>query len=201
MQNHPYKVGFCIGNGTSREFFDLRKLKGRGTIVGCNTIWKDFPPDVLVTIDAKPIAELESLPKENRPWKWIRYTEKKKLSLDGETTWKVNEIPSTRAWNSGIIACDYLARIERVSKIYMFGVDFYRIHPGMVRNDLYSTGLYKYRNFDKSYSSLSMAYPDVEFIRVGPIHPHDVDFFKMIKKHFEFIDFLEFEVRLEADRL
>ena len=199
MQNHPYKVGFCIGNGTSREFFDLRKLKGRGTIVGCNTLWKDFEPDVLVTIDKKPAMEVEQF--QGRRFKWLNHVGANTMALEGRPVIDLNDVPSSRAWNSGIIAADYLARIEKVKKIYMFGVDFFRIHPGMIRNDLYHTGLTKYRKFGKAFATLSVGYPDVEFIRVGPIHPHDVDFFMMIKKHFEFIDYLEFEVRLEADRL
>ena len=42
---------FCIGNGKSRRGFDLRTLKPRGVILGCNNLYKDFAPDVLVAID------------------------------------------------------------------------------------------------------------------------------------------------------
>ena len=42
---------FCIGNGTSRLGFDLNKLRGKGTIMGCNAIYREFKPDVLVCVD------------------------------------------------------------------------------------------------------------------------------------------------------
>ena len=42
---------FCIGNGTSRLGFDLNKLKGKGTIMGCNALYREFKPDVLVCVD------------------------------------------------------------------------------------------------------------------------------------------------------
>ena len=42
---------FCIGNGTSRLGFDLNKLRGKGTIMGCNALYREFKPDVLVCVD------------------------------------------------------------------------------------------------------------------------------------------------------
>ena len=43
---------FCIGNGTSRLGFDLNKLRGKGTIIGCNALYRDFKPDILVCVDS-----------------------------------------------------------------------------------------------------------------------------------------------------
>ena len=42
---------FCIGNGESRQGFDLEKLRQHGTIYGCNAIYRDFMPDVLTAVD------------------------------------------------------------------------------------------------------------------------------------------------------
>ncbi len=42
---------FLIGNGLSRKGFDLRSIKNRGVIVGCNNLYKDFAPDILVATD------------------------------------------------------------------------------------------------------------------------------------------------------
>jgi hypothetical protein len=42
---------FCIGNGTSRKGFDLESLKPFGKTYACNAIYKDFTPDVLITVD------------------------------------------------------------------------------------------------------------------------------------------------------
>lgn len=64
------KRAFIIGNGPSRKKFDLRLLKGHGTIFGCNALYRDYPkfdiPDFLVAIDDKIIQEIQSskFPKE-----------------------------------------------------------------------------------------------------------------------------------------
>jgi len=42
---------FLIGNGESRKGFDLNKLKPYGKVYGCNAIYRDFVPDVLVSVD------------------------------------------------------------------------------------------------------------------------------------------------------
>ena len=42
---------FIIGNGESREGFDLETLRPHGTIYGCNALYRDFMPDVLTAVD------------------------------------------------------------------------------------------------------------------------------------------------------
>ena len=47
------KQVFIIGNGESRIDFDLERLRSYGKIYGCNLLWKEFTPDVLVAIDER----------------------------------------------------------------------------------------------------------------------------------------------------
>lgn len=54
---------FIIGNGKSREGFDLTKLSTHGKVFGCNALYRDFKPeynlpDYLIAIDDKMIAEI-----------------------------------------------------------------------------------------------------------------------------------------------
>ena len=49
---------FLIGNGLSRKGFDLRSIKNRGVIVGCNNLYKDFAPDILVATDHPIMHEI-----------------------------------------------------------------------------------------------------------------------------------------------
>ena len=42
---------FCIGNGESRQGFNLEKLRPHGKRYGCNAIYRDFMPDVLTAVD------------------------------------------------------------------------------------------------------------------------------------------------------
>ena len=42
---------FCIGNGESRKNFNLDLLKPYGKIYGCNALYREYTPDVLVSVD------------------------------------------------------------------------------------------------------------------------------------------------------
>ena len=42
---------FCLGNGESRLWFNLEDLRPYGMIYGCNALYRDFIPDVLVAVD------------------------------------------------------------------------------------------------------------------------------------------------------
>ena len=42
---------FCIGNGESRRDYNLQNLRQYGKIYGCNAIYRDFTPDVLIAVD------------------------------------------------------------------------------------------------------------------------------------------------------
>jgi hypothetical protein len=46
---------FVLGNGISRQQVDLNNLRHLGKIYGCNALYRDFVPDVLVSTD-KPIS-------------------------------------------------------------------------------------------------------------------------------------------------
>jgi hypothetical protein len=42
---------FLIGNGESRKDFNLDQLKPHGKIYGCNALYRQYTPDVLVSVD------------------------------------------------------------------------------------------------------------------------------------------------------
>jgi hypothetical protein len=48
-------IAFVIGNGISRRSVSLPHLKTRGTVYGCNAVYREFEPDVLVATD-RPIS-------------------------------------------------------------------------------------------------------------------------------------------------
>ena len=49
---------FCLGNGESRKDVNLSALKPHGKIYGCNALYRDFTPDVLVAVDQGIIHEI-----------------------------------------------------------------------------------------------------------------------------------------------
>lgn len=42
---------FCIGNGESRKNFNLDLLKPHGKVYGCNALYREYTPDILVSVD------------------------------------------------------------------------------------------------------------------------------------------------------
>ena len=50
---------FIIGNGKSREGFDLEQLRPYGDIYGCNALYRDFEPDWLIAIDEAITKEIQ----------------------------------------------------------------------------------------------------------------------------------------------
>ena len=55
-------TAFIICNGPSRKEINLESLRQYGKIIGCNALYRDFMPDVLVAVDTRMVRELnESL--------------------------------------------------------------------------------------------------------------------------------------------
>jgi hypothetical protein len=49
--------GFVFGNGESRLGLNLESFKQYGKTAGCNAIYKDFEPDILISVDRPMIYE------------------------------------------------------------------------------------------------------------------------------------------------
>ena len=63
---------FCIGNGESRKGFDLEQLRQYGRIYGCNALWRDFTPDVLICVDQGIMHEVYQSGYCNEHDAWFR---------------------------------------------------------------------------------------------------------------------------------
>ena len=48
----------CLGNGQSRQGLDLKKMKDYATVIGCNAIYRDFTPDILIALDSAMSHEI-----------------------------------------------------------------------------------------------------------------------------------------------
>ena len=66
MNSRTSSRAFIIGNGASRNGFDLEQLRPYGEIYGCNALYRDFEPDWLVAIDQAITEEIQAsnFPKE-----------------------------------------------------------------------------------------------------------------------------------------
>jgi hypothetical protein len=132
------KVGYVIGNGTSRKGFDLEKLKGCVT-VGCNTAYKEFDPTYLVAIDRhmkdSPIKEIEELYNKKRsksnPRKWQYVTREMVerwwwMTVDGEPMEREAVMNKGFCHNSGMYGALLLSQVKKFDFVYMLGLDFFR---------------------------------------------------------------------------
>lgn len=108
---------FLVGNGASRKDFDLNKLKDKGTIIGCNALYREFSPDILVVQDAKMARELHD----------SKYPG---LILTGKGIYvgskNVIRWQPSNTRTSGAFAMNYIAKIIKPSKCYMLGMDGYK---------------------------------------------------------------------------
>lgn len=109
---------FLIGNGKSRENFDLERLRGKGTIIGCNALYREFEPDLLVAIDTKMLTELKK----------SGYCDTHECIAPNNRT---VILPETMRWKperfntSGCFAIQMIGLLMKAKTCYMLGMDCY----------------------------------------------------------------------------
>jgi hypothetical protein len=105
---------FVLGNGVSRQLVDLNNLRHLGQIYGCNALYRDFVPDVLVSTD-KPIStriQDSGYPQNNR------FYTRRPVPGNG-----ANPVPQKYyGYSSGPIAAS-IAALDGAVVIYLVGFD------------------------------------------------------------------------------
>lgn len=125
LDNHPeLKTDrvFLLGNGKSRSHFDLERLRGKGTIIGCNAIYRDFTPDILVAIDAKMLKEIGNA-------KYTERSDKHVMIIPHNRHYKLKNafIFKTNAFNtSGCFSMMFIDQVLQPSECFMLGMDGYK---------------------------------------------------------------------------
>ena len=129
------KVAFVIGNGESRRPVKLDFLREQGVIFGCNALYRDFYPDVLVSLDEKMTKEILD---SHYPGCHIYKAENK--SKIG--TFLVNQdgvkITLNKGWSSGATAAFLAASSVEFEDIYLIGFDLFKTE---VVNNMYKDTL------------------------------------------------------------
>ena len=88
---------FCIGNGESRQGFDLEKLRQHGKIYGCNALYRDFMPDVLTSVDHGIMHEIyhsgvaQKIPCYFRDWTKVPGMTYESVLMNGVTELEAKE--------------------------------------------------------------------------------------------------------------
>jgi hypothetical protein len=158
-------VAFVLGNGISRQGIDLDELKTHGKIYGCNALYREFSPDVLVATD-RPIAghiQEVGYSKSNR------FHTRKPNPGSGALP-----VPKKYyGYSSGPIAVS-LAAEDQHHMIYMLGFDMGPTLNQRFNNIYANTEFYKSSNgtptftgnWVKQIKTITGDFPTTHFIRV-----------------------------------
>lgn len=158
-------IAFVLGNGRSRLELDLPQLKETGTVYGCNALYREFTPHILVSTDPGISEEIQNsgYAKNN-----IHYTRK---PIPGKGSRKIDR---NFGFSSGPIAMTYAA-LSSAERIYFAGFDLVGIN-GKVNNIYADTPHYKtsqdketfYGNWVNQIQGIIKVNPTKRFIRVLP---------------------------------
>lgn len=188
-------VGFIIGNGLSRLGFDFNRLRGKGPVVGCNRLYQEFKVDAIVAMDNGKVAEIKAL--TDKDFDFVERLDSKYIEVDGKRLMTLREVLGPYGGDSGQVASAYLVKVLEVDKLYMFGIDFLRTYPGQSSNSTHG-GLCEGPGIERGWNLLRSNFPDVEFIRVGPVFDEDKDFYDKLVG-FKFITYKKFDRVLKTE--
>ena len=108
-------AAYVAGNGMSRKVIPLDKVKSKGVLYGCNAIYKEITPDVLVATDPGPAHAIQMM---GYAREHVFYTRKPYSNYGAK---KLKELYA--GWSSGPNAIQ-LAILDGHTEIYLFGFDF-----------------------------------------------------------------------------
>ena len=158
-------TAFVLGNGVSRKDIDLNQLRQHGTIYGCNALYREFTPDVLVATD-RPIAT--AIQQSGYSAKQKFYTRRPLEGLGA------NPVPKAYfGYSSGPIAVAIAAQ-NKHEKIYLIGFDMGPVEGKRFNNIYAGTEFYKSTdslptftgNWTRQLMQITQDYSMIEFIRV-----------------------------------
>jgi len=123
------KIAFVLGNGTSRKSINLENLKSKGTVYGCNAIYREFEPDYLIAVDTKMILEINKSGFQHNHQVW---TNKNKAYAQFTG---FNYFNPSKGWSSGPTALN-LASDHNNNDLYILGFDYVGLDDKV--NNIYS---------------------------------------------------------------
>jgi hypothetical protein len=131
-------TAFVLGNGTSRKLINLEQLKTKGTVYGCNALYREFAPDFLVAVDTKMVLEINKASYQHSHPVWTN-PNRAFNKMNG-----FNFFQTSKGWSSGPTAL-WLASTHSTDTIYIIGFDYAGIDDKV--NNIYADTY----NYKKSY--------------------------------------------------
>ena len=158
-------AAFVLGNGVSRQAVDLTVLKALGTTYGCNAIYREFEPNVLISTDA-PISE--RIQHEGYSQTRVHYTRK---PLPDSGSRRISQ--KYFGFSSGPVAVAQAA-LDGAVAIYMIGFDMGPTRNGRFNNIYADTEFYKKSsavptftgNWVNQIKTIARDFPKTSFFRI-----------------------------------
>jgi len=159
-------AAFVLGNGVSRQVVDLTQLKTLGRVYGCNAIYREFVPDVLVSTDT-PISE--RIQNEGYSQKNIHYTRK---PLPDSGSRRITQ--PYYGFSSGPVAVGQAA-LDGATAIYLVGFDLGPTRDGRFNNIYADTEFYKKSSAGPTFTgnwvnqirTITKDFPKTNFFRIS----------------------------------
>jgi hypothetical protein len=158
-------TAFVLGNGISRRDVNLIKLKQHGTIYGCNALYREFTPDVLVATDTPIATQIQEsgYAKTNK-----FYTRRPIIGLQA-----LQAPPQYSGYSSGPLATG-IAAIDRYATIFLLGFDMGPTKDNLFNNIYADTEFYKTTahpptftgNWVRQIKQITLDHPDTQFFRI-----------------------------------
>lgn len=186
-------AAFVLGNGVTRREVDLQNLRHFGPIYGCNALYRDFTPDVLVSTD-RPISQ--RIQDSGYGLQHRHYT-RKPIGGQGSRT-----VPQKYfGFSSGPIAAG-IAAIDGATVIYLVGFDMAPVNSRF--NNVYAdTEFYKRSSATPTYTgnwarqlrNVMSDYPKTRFVRILGTVSADIEEFRR-EPNYQTMPMLEFLDRI-----
>lgn len=158
-------IGFVLGNGISRLEVDVNTLQAIGAVYGCNALYREHTPTVLVSTDKAISQEIQN---SGYAMKNRMYTRRPLPGLGAKT------IPQNYfGFSSGPIAVG-VAALDRNIAVYLIGFDMGPAQNNRFNNVYADTQFYKKSNSLPTYTgnwarqlaTVIKDHPKVSFYRV-----------------------------------
>jgi hypothetical protein len=158
-------AAFVLGNGISRQQIDLNLLKPLGRVYGCNAIYREFEPDVLISTDL-PISE--RIQHEGYSRTHVHYTRK---PLPDSGSRRITQ--QYFGYSSGPAAVGQAA-LDGARAVYLIGFDMGPNRTGRFNNIYADTEFYKKSSANPTFTGnwvrqirqIAKDFPKVSFFRV-----------------------------------
>jgi len=170
MSKMNKEIAFVLGNGITRLEVNCESLLDYGHVYGCNRIYEEFAPTVLVSTDKGMAQEIQQSGYSSNH---IHYTRKNNKILDSGTNILPNNLWDLSSGPAALgLACETYA-----TYFYMIGMDLKGINNKI--NNIYA-GTQHYKNKDnipthfdnwvRQVEYIMRKFPSKRFIHVNPLH-------------------------------